>query len=176
MPYRSRGTASGFTLIELLVVIAIIAVLIALLVPAVQQVRRAADRTTCQNNLKQIGLACHNYHDTFKVLPPALQVANLKSPGANDAASAYRSPGFGPNWAVFILPYLEQGDLYATVAASVTNFMPSNGVNQGWRAVRTASVPGFICPSDPVGIQNPFSLNGGNWVRKLCGERWLRLV
>jgi prepilin-type N-terminal cleavage/methylation domain-containing protein/prepilin-type processing-associated H-X9-DG protein len=166
-----RGKPRGFTLIELLVVIAIIAILIALLVPAVQKVREAADRATCQNNLKQIGLAAHNYHDSFKALPPALQVApNAASPtikhnGPDDYASAYRNPGFGPNWAVFILPYVEQGPLYASVSANVKNFLPSAGADQGWRDVRDKLVPTYICPSDPIGVQTPFALNGGNWAR-----------
>src|ERR1700738_372118 len=86
----NRPTRPAFTLIELLVVIAIIAILIALLVPAVQKVREAAARTQCMNNLKQIGLAVHNYHDARKSLPPDRI--------AND----------WPTWAVLILPYLEQ--------------------------------------------------------------------
>ena len=100
----------GFTLIELLVVIAIIAILIALLVPAVQKVREAAARTQCTNNLKQIGLALHNYHDAEKRFPPASQVpyAHVNQ----DSNLDWRLP-FGPNWAVMILPYVEQGALYA---------------------------------------------------------------
>lgn len=157
MSGQTRERRAGFTLIELLVVIAIIAILIALLIPAVQKVRAAAAKTACQNNLKQIGLACHNYHDTYKTLPPAVQIINAK--GDNQCASSYRSPGFGPNWLVFLLPYMEQAGLFEQVEQSITDFMPSKGRDQGWRLVRDASIPTYVCPADPVGPDIGCALN-----------------
>ncbi len=99
---RSRG----FTLIELLVVIAIIAILIALLLPAVQQARESARRTQCRNNLKQLGLALHNYHDTFKMFPPAY-------------FGLYGGAGQNWAWGASILPYLDQAPLYNMINMGV---------------------------------------------------------
>jgi prepilin-type N-terminal cleavage/methylation domain-containing protein len=92
----------GFTLVELLVVIAVIGVLISLLMPAVQKAREAANRISCANNLKQIGLALHHYHLDFSRLPPR----------ARSAGPADQNYGAGATWAVLILPYLEQDNLY----------------------------------------------------------------
>ncbi|MDX1967040.1 MAG: DUF1559 domain-containing protein [Planctomycetaceae bacterium] len=110
----------GFTLIELLVVIAIIAVLIALLLPAVQQAREAARRTQCRNNLKQLGLALHNYHDNYLMFPPA-----------NVASSV---GGWGVSWYIRILPYLDQSPLYSNLTFS--------GPHHGW----TGSTAGSAGP------------------------------
>src|SRR5690606_19265562 len=100
-------------LIELLVVIAIIAILIALLLPAVQQAREAARRSTCKNNLRQIGLALHNYHDAHDTFPP----------GYIWASWAPEGPGWG--WPTMILPYLDQAALYQLLDTSV-NRMPED--------------------------------------------------
>lgn len=157
-----RLQRSGFTLIELLVVIAIIAVLIGLLVPAVQKVREAAARNTCANNMKQIGLALHAYHEANKRFPPSLEVANAKS-ATSDLASTYRNPGFGPNWAVYILPYIEKADLFKL--ASPATFKASAGKDQTWRSVIAYEIPTMLCPADGMNNSVPFTLNNGPWAR-----------
>jgi prepilin-type N-terminal cleavage/methylation domain-containing protein len=150
------STRRGFTLIELLVVIAIIAILIALLLPAVQQAREAARRTQCKNNLKQMGLALHNYHDTFNVFPPGVAIPLTTSNGAtyprnsgNGAAASVPSWGWGSS----LLPYIEQtplfnrgqggnrtlGDDIALLASAATSA----------NAVSNMPLPGYRCPSDP---------------------------
>jgi prepilin-type N-terminal cleavage/methylation domain-containing protein len=127
-----RTKRSAFTLIELLVVIAIIAILIGLLLPAVQKVREAAARTQCVNNLKQMGLALQGYHDVNTGFPPGYSASGPYIDGATDT-----SPGWG--WAAFILPYLEQNNLYLQL-----NF---NQPVQNSPAIQTM-VKGFVCPSD----------------------------
>src|SRR5438309_8180940 len=116
--FRGASVSSsrkGFTLIELLVVIAIIAILIALLVPAVQKVREAAARTQCTNNMKQLALACHAYHDAKKQLPPAVLVG--RGIGWNDENN------IGPNWAILAMPYYDQGALYNQYSVSIQNYI-----------------------------------------------------
>lgn len=131
---RLRPCHQGFTLIELLVVIAIIAVLIALLLPAVQQAREAARRSQCRNNLKQLGLALHNYVDVHRVLPVAVVVA--RDPSGNPMFQ-----GWGP--LARVLPHLETNDLYDSMNFELKNETPENAT-----AVKIA--PGvYLCPSDP---------------------------
>lgn len=130
----------GFTLIELLVVIAIIAVLIALLLPAVQAAREAARRAQCVNNLKQLGLAMHNYHDINQKFP----LGRAVEIGAGGAVSISRA--YSPHSQ--ILPFLEQTPLYHALNFSLTwNPDPSTGYD-GNSTVRASVVSGFLCPSD----------------------------
>ena len=149
----------GFTLIELLVVIAIIAILIGLLLPAVQKVREAAARVQCSNNLKQIGLGLHNYHDVYQKFPPASQVPWGQN-GTGDCHMEYHGT-FGPNWAVLILPFIEQTPLFNQ--ANVQSFpgvpvVQNNvdpGANMSWRVIVGTPIKIFLCPSDGNN-QTPF--------------------
>ena len=132
---RMRG---AFTLIELLVVIAIIAVLVGLLLPAVQKVREAAARMQCTNNLKQIGLALHNYHDGNNKFPPGYVDGNTNP---NSTPDNDIGPSWG--WAAFLLPYVEQGNIYNQINF---NQLAGTGVNA---AVSLQVLKVHTCPSDP---------------------------
>jgi prepilin-type N-terminal cleavage/methylation domain-containing protein len=167
----------GFTLIELLVVIAIIAILIGLLLPAVQKVREAAARTQCQNNFKQLGLAMHNYNDTNGSLPPAVLFGRglfgnypTNSIGGGSWTTSW-GVNVGPNWAVLILPFIEQGPMYQSVSASIMNYTAlsnqtgATGSNdQGWRNIRGLPVKTYRCPADSFS-DILSSAEGGGWAR-----------
>src|SRR5947209_851149 len=139
---------SGFTLIELLVVIAIIAILIGLLVPAVQKVREAAARAQCQNNLKQIGLAAHNYESTYKSLPPGYlgptPVSTTTAP-----STAFQNVGV----MALILPYMEQNALFNQMQATMgTAYFTVQGTGPYWISTGLITlaqnqIPPYLCPS-----------------------------
>jgi hypothetical protein len=114
--------------------------------------------------LKQLGLATHNHHDVYLKYPDGVQIARPPANGTSDMASAYRTPGFGPNWAIFLLPFYEQKPLYDANATGINNFLPSNGADLSWRNLRGNKLPVFRCPSS-TGNDIPFALNGGNWAR-----------
>src|SRR5205823_10092832 len=156
----------AFTLIELLVVIAIIAILISLLVPAVQKVREAAARTQCGNNLHQIAIATHSYHDVLKRLPPGLNLPISKQSGAVFPTNAlYKSgkipdppsPGQFYSWAEAILPYVEQTGLQKSLDFSQREFVNCDGPSSmGAQVVQI-----FICPSDILPSNNVSSFSTG---------------
>lgn len=149
----------GFTLIELLVVVAIVAILISLLLPAVQQAREAARRTQCRNNLKQIGLAIHNYLDTHSVFPPAFvsDITSTDTPGGE--------------WSIHarILPFLDQANLFGHANLSLAYDDPANG------QIATQRVAVFLCPDEvndrtrldesgiPIHYPVNYGYNGGTW-------------
>jgi prepilin-type N-terminal cleavage/methylation domain-containing protein/prepilin-type processing-associated H-X9-DG protein len=143
MRASSSPKRSAFTLIELLVVIAIIAVLIGLLLPAVQKVRDAAARAKCQNTLKQLALACHSFHDARQRLPIAVDRGNLSTQWLG--------------WIGQILPYFEQGSLY-TLLTDATTFAQA----------RTTPIPLLVCPSHPGGLE-PITLADGT-IYSYCSD------
>jgi prepilin-type N-terminal cleavage/methylation domain-containing protein/prepilin-type processing-associated H-X9-DG protein len=153
-----RRVRSGFTLIELLVVIAIIAVLIGLLLPAVQKVREAAARTQCINSLKQMGLAIHNYHDTNNVLPE----------GQHPWAGRTLAPWEGSwSWQAYILPFVEQDNAWKQAKA----FAVSSATSYSWNNPTAATkVKIYNCPSDSRGGQSyPGPANGLNYDQAITG-------
>jgi prepilin-type N-terminal cleavage/methylation domain-containing protein/prepilin-type processing-associated H-X9-DG protein len=144
---RVMRTRRGFTLIELLVVIAIIATLIALLLPAVQFAREAARRVSCTNNLKQVGLALHNYHDSLGSYPSGY-VSDSNDPG-RDPQTADGPGGYG--WGALLLPFVEQANLQRAFDMNKPCWDPDNA------AIAKATVPLFLCPT-ASGDREPFAV------------------
>ncbi len=174
----TRRVRHGFTLVELLVVIAIIGILIALLLPAVQAAREAARRSQCTNNMKQIGIALHNYHDSFKTFPY----------GSFNLRDAW--PASGTNWRALILNYMEQGPVYDQLQFSnnpAVHFMAGGAAGgsalNGNDVLKNLVIDGYVCPSsvitprtsghnntmamniDYVGLQGAASIPGPNPTR-----------
>ena len=149
----------GFTLIELLVVIAIIAILIALLLPAVQQAREAARRSTCRNNLKQIGVALANYVETHGILPQVRVSAGSKV--CNRCTYNGWETAGGLSWRVMILPFIDRAALYSEInfgdGLLGSTCCTANGTSFTWQNADKTIIPAYLCPSDPTDV-----IRGGN--------------
>lgn len=145
-----RVSRTGFTLVELLVVIAIIGILVALLLPAIQAAREAARRTQCNNNLKQIGIALQNYHDTYKTFPPVAVFGKYgRYPDVPPNPSP--APAYNHTWCLMILPFMEQQPLYDSVDKNL----------RVWdQPIRSTVVPAFLCPSDDGFGERPSDTHG----------------
>jgi len=160
MSAKFRSPRSGFTLIELLVVIAIIAILIGLLLPAVQKVREAAARVKCTNNLKQMSLACQAFHDSYNQFPPGLGASNDTQSAGNPFGPTIPANLMFASWFTHILPFIEQGNLYQRM-------IPNNN------GLANMVIPVFTCPSDPKGATiyagNGFSSQSTSSYRGVVG-------
>ena len=154
---RRRVTTAGFTLVELLVVIAIIGVLVALLLPAVQAAREAARRMSCGNNLKQAGIAIHNYHDTFNVLPP-MRIGDNGNNGVWRPGDPADNEECLSGW-VSLTPFFEQNPIAQKVASDRGGPIPWDNTYQPWRT----QIPGLLCPSD-----GPARTNTGSSSYRFC--------
>ncbi|WP_397568337.1 DUF1559 domain-containing protein [Schlesneria sp. T3-172] len=163
---RRRRISYGFTLIELLVVIAIIAILISLLLPAVQQAREAARRTQCKSNLKQIGLALHNYHDVYNAFPPG----NMDYSANWNNNVPFVDPGPQWGWPTFILPQLEQGPLFNQLSPNTIRLSEyGSPAYENLRPLTRTVLKVFRCPSD-TGSKN--TLQGTPDDRHFQGTNW----
>lgn len=150
---RRSAPFRGFTLVELLVVIAIIGVMVGLLLPAVQAAREAARRMQCSNNLKQLGLALHNYHDTMQIFPPGVvrQTNPANATGDDGNETFPNNPEWV--WSAMILPQIEQGNLFESLGIGrgrtmTAVFADTTSVPTGLQLLQTP-LPAFECPSDP---------------------------
>lgn len=171
-PCKRKPPGVAFTLVELLVVIAIIGILVALLLPAVQAAREAARRMSCSNNMKQIGLAIHNYHDTYKTCPPSFipfrggtsapypRQNSMSRSGGNQAGR------YGPSWAAMILPFMEQQPLHDNIDVN-RPISQRGGPNAQVRGTR---IPSYVCPSDVFAREgNALTRYNGPWARSSYG-------
>ncbi|MBI82642.1 MAG: hypothetical protein CMJ81_05560 [Planctomycetaceae bacterium] len=151
-----RHLRRGFTLVELLIVISIIALLIALLLPAVQSARETARRIGCSNNLKQVGIALHHYHNAHEIFPPGMSYP------AEEKENIRKNPNFEPNWVILALPFLENQALYEKFDLNVPISHAEN------RAARGVSLPVMLCPTDIGGTEafdGRMFDEGDNWAR-----------
>ncbi len=153
--HRKLKDRRAFTLVELLVVIAIIGILVGLLLPAVQAAREAARRMQCSNNVKQLGLALHNYHDTQKSFPSGF-ITNYPAGALGTAAMMSVTQRTHWSWGAFVLPYIEQAPLYNLLNPGPNEMWVSLGTPAGLTAL-TTPLPTFMCPSDPGPNLNDFN-------------------